>query len=197
VLDRLCGSVGAWWGFDRFGVFRIMQLALPGGAPVHTLTDIEIIAIDRIPTTDTDQGIPVSKVQVNHTRRETVLSDDQVNPSTAAVFRAALVKQYDVSTADNSSVLTAYPSAGRLERNTQLAGGSYGEETRLAGIYGSRRDRFNAKVRASNAALAAIDLGVVVRVVYPRFGMDSGMLLRVIGIELDLAARMIDLVLWR
>ena len=52
-------------------------------------------------------------------------------------------------------------------------------------------------MRATASVLATVDLGAVVNVVYPRFGMSSGRLFRVIGIEFDLAARMIDLVLWR
>jgi hypothetical protein len=35
ALDAILGSVGAWYGFDRLGKFRMQRLEAPGGSPVR------------------------------------------------------------------------------------------------------------------------------------------------------------------
>jgi hypothetical protein len=199
VLDRLCGSVGAWWGFDRLSVFRVIELTPPSGVPVCTLSATEIISCTHSLTSDVDQGIPVSKIRVKYEQKRRLLTNEEVHPL-SGTSSAALTREYSEAELSNNTVIDAYPNAGTLEKVTQITGhysdiGVYA--ARLRDIYTARRYRYDLKMRATASVLATVDLGAVVNVVYPRFGMSSGRLFRVIGIEFDLAARMIDLVLWR
>ena len=49
LIDRICQSVGAWWGFDSSGKFRVARLDAPYGTASATLTENQIIEIERQP----------------------------------------------------------------------------------------------------------------------------------------------------
>ena len=59
-----------------------------------------------------------------------------------------------------------------------------------------RRDTLSLRVALDASLAAAIDLGAVVSVQVPRYGYDSGRLMRVTSIRTDLRGGVLDLTLW-
>lgn len=59
VLDAIANSVGAWWGVDGLGKFRMGQIKAPiVGDSIGTLTGVDIIKIDRTRSGRSGRGRP-------------------------------------------------------------------------------------------------------------------------------------------
>lgn len=195
ALDAVLGSVGAWWGVDRLGKFRLARLDAPSGSPVATLTKVEILKIDRI--VNQDAAIPAWQVNLSYKPFSVTQSSDLAGSVTAS-RRAELAQSYRKATASDASVKTLHPLAETLDVETSLADAAAAqtEADRLLALYKVRRDTLSVRVALDAALAAAIDLGAVVSVAVPRYGYDSGRLMRVTSIRTDLRNGMLDLTLW-
>lgn len=195
ALDTVLGSVGAWWGVDRLGKFRMARFEAPSGTPVATLTPVEIIKIDRIAGGDAD--IPVWQVNLSYKPFFATQTSDLAGSVTDA-RRAELAQPARKVTASDASVKTKHPLAEVLDIDTALADATaaQNEATRLLNLYKVRRDTLSVRVALDADLAAAIDLGSVVSVQVPRYGYDSGRLMRVTSIRTDLRGGILDLTLW-
>jgi len=197
ALDRITASVGAWWGFDQLGRFRIARFDAPSGSAAATLTSDEIISIDTEAATINGEAAPAWKITLNHDINYTVQAGN-VAGVVAADRRAWLEKPNRQTVAEDATVKAAHPLAQEIVYDTLLAGAGYAEPeaARRLGLLKDSRLIYNAAVRVDADLLAAIDLGSVVSVVLDRFGLSGGKLLRVIGIEGDYQRNQLNLRLW-
>jgi hypothetical protein len=195
VLDRITQSVGAWWSTDTDGLIRIKRLDAPSGSPAMVLTASNLIDLARVPLSD--GGLPNYRVTVRCVPNLTVQTSGLVGQVTSA-RRARLAQPYQDGVAEDLAVKTAYLLAPDRTVDTLIACRSRGEEEadRLLALYQVKRDRFEVTVIADAAMLAAIDLGVVASITYPRYGLDAGKLFRVLGYQLDPTAGTASLTLW-
>lgn len=195
LLDVVLGSVGAWWGVDRLGKFRMQRFEAPGGTPVAKLTKTEIIKIDRMAGGDAD--IPVWQVNLSYKPFAVSQTSDLAGSVTDA-RRAELAQSSRKVTASDSSVKTAHPLAETLDIETTLADATAAqtEATRLLNLYKVRRDTLSVRVALDADLAAAVDLGSVVSVQVPRYGYNAGRLMRVTSIRTDLRGGILDLTLW-
>lgn len=195
ALDSVLGSVGAWWGVDRLGKFRLARFEAPSGTPVATLTPVEIIKIDRIASSDA----PNTVWQVNLSYKPFgVTQASDLAGSVSAARRAELAQPSRKVTASDISVKTLHALADTLEVETHLADASAAqtEATRLLNLYKVRRDTLSVRVALDADLAGAVDLGSVVSVQVPRYGYDAGRLMRVTSIRTDLRGGVLDLTLW-
>jgi len=197
VLDQIATSVGAWWATDLTGTFRLVRLDLPSGTPALDLNaeDFTQGSIKRIPLTD--NAIPSYQTTVRCVPNWTVQEQGLVDGVRAA-RRNRLAQPYqDASTVD-ALVRARYLLSQERTINTLLVCLVAGEveAIRLQSLYGARRDRYDVTIQADTATLAALDLGVVVRMTYNRFGLDAGRLFRVIGYQMDPVEGVVSLTVW-
>lgn len=68
ALDEVLGSIGGWYSFDTLGKLRMGRLDAPAGNPVATLTEAELLQIERLPTSDEGRGLPTWRVNLNYDR---------------------------------------------------------------------------------------------------------------------------------
>ena len=197
AMDALANSVGAWWGFDRLGRLRMQRLELPGGTPVIELTAAEIVKLDRVETADQGRGVPAWRVNLGY-KRFYATQDSDLDAAVSAARRAEVRQEYRRTVAEDSSVKTAHLLAQELSIDTQLidAAAAGTEAARRLDIFKARRDRFELRAAISTAMAAALDLGVVVKVTHPRYGLAAGKLLRVLGLQTNLRTNLVDLTLW-
>jgi hypothetical protein len=197
ALDLAAGAVGAWWGFDRLGQFRVQRLEVPSGTPVATLTEADLLKIDRIETSDDGRGVPAWRVRLAYQRMATVQGSDLAGGVTDA-RRAVIGQEWRTVVSEDASVKTAHLLAPTLEFEAALVDASAAatEAARRLALYKTRRDRFEVRAAVAAPLLSAIDLGAVVELDHPRFQLSGGKLYRVIGIRADLDAGMLDLTLW-
>jgi len=195
VLDELCESIGAYYWFDLAGVFRLGRLVAPG-APVMTLTEVEILAIERQATNDAGNGLPVRRVLLDYDHNPTVLTE--VLGAVAEEDRAWLGSAWrTVETAEDAAVAAKHPLAPELRRQTLLVAkaDAEAEAARLQALYGTRRDMVRVKVRLDRTN-AAIDLGTELRIATAQLGYAAGRDFVCLGIETTGARDTMTLTLW-
>jgi hypothetical protein len=198
ALDRVTASLGAWWGFDRLGRFRIARFDAPAGDPVATLTGDEILSLSTEAATIGGQAVPVWKITLNHDINYTPQTGANVAGMVPAERRNWLEKASRQAAAEDAAVKTAHPLAQELTYDTLLAGAGYAgpEVSRRLDLLKSQRTIYNVTARVDATLLDAIDIGEVVNVQYPRFGLNAGKLLRVIGYEPNWKNNELTLRLW-
>ena len=197
VLDDIARSVGAWWAADADGVVRIQRLDAPSGSPVLDIdTDMLIDgSLQRVPLND--GGLPVYRVTVRAAPNWTVQTAGLVGVVGAA-RRARLAQPFQDAVDTDATVQTAYLLAPELTVESRLSclTAADTEATRLLTLHKVKRDRLELRVHGTAATLGLIDLGVVVQITAPRFGLTAGKLFRVLGYQLDATAGTASLTVW-
>jgi hypothetical protein len=198
AIDYILDSIGAWWGFDRLGILRMKQWAAPSGSPVITLTSSKIKDIERI---SDENSIPTWRLVLKYRKNYTVQTQDIAAGVTSD--RRAVIGADSLSyIRAESSVKTANLGAIEQVKETAITGASNGlteagaESLRLINIYKIQRQRYDVTVFIDATLLSTISLGDVVRLQISRFGMTSGVDLRILGIKTDMNTNKVFLSLW-
>lgn len=196
LLDDLCASVGAWYGCDSFGVFRIGQIAVPAGASVGTITATDILKIERVASRDPGVGVPAWKVKIGYQRIYNVQSD--LTASVNDARKSYLSDEYRRAESSDTTVKTANLTSPELEFDTQLTTESDAltEAARRLTIYKSRRDMYQVTIRVDAALATVLDIGKIVTLQINRFGMSTGKKFLIIGIRTNMRGYQFDLTLW-
>jgi hypothetical protein len=200
VIDRLANSVGAWWGLDRLGRYRIVQFTAPSGSPVATITanDMKKDSLVRVTLAkDGISNVPTWRTKVRYGKNYTVqtsglagaVSDDR---------RAFLAQEYREVVNESASVQTAHVLAVESVYDTLMASASAAatEASRLQTLRGTLRHCFDVTVPL-NDDYATVDLNDLVTLTHPRYSLSAGVLHRVIGVSPDSKAEWVTLRLWR
>lgn len=191
LIDRICTSVGAWWGFDQSGKFRIARLDAPSGAAVETYTDAEILELER----QADPQPPFWRAALNCDRNYAV----QDRKSLAGVVPADRAVWFETENREqvkeSPAVKTARLLADEVKSDTFLNGISQAaaEAQRRLDLFSARRDTVSVTVAG---AIRAVDIGSTVSVTTARLGYGAGKLFTVVGISLDYQRDRADLTLW-
>lgn len=216
TYGQICTEVGdsfsGWWWIDFDGVFRLERWRSPAGTPV---LELDSTAWEGDLTVRFDKA-PGLADAVLATRNWHVFSPGELADSvrdTAA--GAALTRPYRTSNtftvADEYADARGAAGADRLDSATAGAGVSRpevesGMPTLLASganeaahrqtLYGV--PRYFYECRALVDALDAIQLypGDVARITHDRFGLDAGLLVRIVSVEFNLGDTAVDLVTW-
>jgi hypothetical protein len=209
ALDAILGSVGAWYGFDRLGKFRMQRLEAPGGSPAATFrsfklgtdagtTDFDIIDLRSTSGNDPDKGVPTWQVSLDYGKSWTVQQGDGLAGAATLDQRDFVSKAFRAAVASDASVKTANPLAAQRKVSTLIVNQSDAttEASRLLTMFKVTRDFIEIDTPLSSDLIAAIDLNSTVQVVLPRFGYDSGKNFRVIGMQYDALKKIMTLSLW-
>lgn len=209
AMEEIANSVGAWFGFDRLGVLRMARFQAPSGSPVATLKrltqdtiaeadTIDLLDVALVTGNDSDRGIPVYRVTLEYQRCYTVQAGvlDNTGAITAAA-RAFFSAEYRTVLAEDTSVQTAYLLSPAITIRALMHGTTpaQNEANRQLALRKVRRKRLSATIRADQT-VATIDIGTLLNVKTPRFGLAAGRLFTVTGIEMRLAANQVVLDLW-
>ena len=194
IIDRICQSVGAWWGFDALGRFRVARFDAPSGTPDATLTDDDIIEIERQPESAPAQWRTTMKADANFAVQDRKSLAGVVPEDRAAWFE----KDRREQKTEDADVKTERLLAEETTTDTSLNGiaTALAESARRQALYSVRRDVVTITVANHANRLGDIDLGSVVNVVSDQLGYGSGRLLRVTAIGHDYQRSTIDMTLW-
>lgn len=181
-LDAVLSSIGAWYGFDRIGMFRMQRLQVPSGGGICTFKmfgpdvdagwgDYDIIDVRFLPTNDPDRGVPAYEVKVNYGLNYTVQSKDNVGGAVSEDRKTFLGLQYRSATSTNPTLKNSYPLAMKKELNTLIidATAAQTEANRLLSVYQGQRDFIEIDTPMVSDLIATVDIGSEVLVVLPRF----------------------------
>jgi hypothetical protein len=202
VLDNIATSVGAWWGENAFGLYRIARLERPSTSPVLTLAANDLIGpLARLATNDPERGLPASRVTIRYARNYTVQVTDVVG-SVSDARRSELAQAYREVTLVNEAVAAIYTPPTELTYETLLYDepDALAEATRRLALRSVQRHRFQVTVKLTDET-AAVDLGDSIGLYYQRFllaitGNEEGQAFVVIGVEPDARAGYVIFTLW-
>jgi hypothetical protein len=194
LLDRICASVGAWWGFDALGRFRVARFEAPTGSAVATLTDDLIIDAERQPETQLPFWSVKVKADINYAVQDKNGLAGVVTESRAAWLKEASREQK----AENATVKTTRLLAEEITYDTALNGISIAqaEAARRLNLYAVRRDVVNLTLANPQQYYTSLDLGAVVNLASTRLGYGTGRLMTVTSVGVDYQTNTIDLTLW-
>lgn len=199
VLDELAATLGAWWGLDHAGVFRIQQIVNPAsGTSVLTLTANDIDGVlTKVVTQDPGQGLPNYSTILTYAPNYTLQTGDTVSPLVSATRRGVLAQPWATVKALDASVQTKFLRAVEVTEATLFtqASDAQTEATRRQTLRGVKRDRFDLKTEL-NTDTNTLDLGNVLTLTYRRFGFSGGKKFLVLGVSPDALAKRITLTLW-
>jgi hypothetical protein len=208
ALDQILGSVGAWYGFDRTGQFRMQRLEAPG-VPVATVRrmglesdsqvgDFDMVDCRFLSTNDADKGVPTYSVSLTYAVNYTVLTGTTVAGSVSDVDRTYLATATRNVVSTDTSVQIANPLAVQKTVATLFAmqADAQAEADRLLALFKERRDFIEVDTPLRPEALASLDLGLTVKVVIPRFGYDTGRNMIITGMEYNSIRNILILALW-
>lgn len=196
LIDEVANSIGAWWGVDRLGVFRMGRIVLPTADAVADLSGVEILSIDRTNTGDKGAGVPAWSVSVGYGR--VYAPTDDLAGSVTAAEKARMTEEYRRAIVTDAATKTAHAYSPELVFDTQIAleADAIAEATRRRTLYGSRRDMLQLRVRLEADIAAAIDLGQIVTVTLNRYGLTAGKKFLIVGIRTDMQNNIFDLTVW-
>jgi hypothetical protein len=205
-LVRLSGA--AWVAPNRLGKYNMQQIKAPAGTAAATFrrfeypnvagaNDFAIRSIERLLPQDQNRGVPIWQVTVNYGRfwetQEGALASglsEADKKKYATAFRSV--------TAEDAAVKDQFPLAGTLTVDTVLVNEADAQAIadHLLTLFGVRRDLYRLVARYDAPLAAAVDLGDVVEVFDPRFGLSAGKKFNVHGIQYNARKFEIKLELW-
>jgi hypothetical protein len=200
LVSQVLNSIGASISPDRTGIYRMVRLALPSGEPEVTITETDILddgGIEKLATGDQGNGVPAWKVSVRYAQNYTVMSAADLDPvNTTAAFRAFAEQEWRIAVASDEDVLAAHPLATEITIDTCLQDEAAAQAMAeyWLGIYSEPRKRYRVKVKS--VYVERVDLGSIVTLQIPRFGMDAGRDFRVIGLDENYELTKTTLDLW-
>lgn len=209
VLAAVNGSMQSYVGgppSNPFSFIVMNRLENPSGSALVELEEKHVLAISREQPRDTERGIPPWRVTVNHTHNGTQQQILDVLDASEAdqVFWA---NEWRKALSADATRLSQYPAAPELFVDTPLvdAGEAEDHADYLLDLWdGAPRSPLRVKVPKSHVqdvlgsvpnSLRGIVLGSVVELTHTRFGLGSGDLFAVIGVETDLKAGTVELIL--
>ena len=197
ALDEVAASVGAWYGFDRTGVLRMGRVIAPAGTPAAVLTTLEVVQIERLPSNDTGKGLPIWRATVNYAKNYTVQPSDLAGAVTATT-RAYLALGVRGEQTEDAAIKIKHKLAPEMTRDTLIVtqAAAATEAARLLALHKVERETYQVDVWLDTALAQSLDLGNVVSLAYPRFGLTAGKLFIVTGIDADFARGKLKLTLW-
>jgi hypothetical protein len=196
AMDKVAQSIGAYFGFDALGSLRMGLFTTPTGSATLEIDINNILSIEHSRTNDTDKGIPAWRVNLSYQKNYSVQDFDLAGAVTAA-RRSVLSLSALTKSAEDTAIKTQYTLAPTIEKESLLvdATAAQTEATRLLNLYKTSRDLYTVTI-ALDLTTTLPDLNNVVNITMNRFGLNSGKLFKIIGIESDYSKNRATLTLW-
>jgi hypothetical protein len=202
AVQKVLGSVGATIVPDRLGVFRILRFDAPSGYPDLFLSTAEILegnggrGLQLLATGDEGRGVPAWRVTVQYARNWYVMNRSELDVATTETFKAFASQEWRTAIAEDITVRAVNRLASDLTYETYLTeeADAQAEAGRLLALHSVPRDRFQVPLKTFLAE--HIELGSVVRLQLPRFGLEAGKDFTVIGLSEKFSTNTTTLDLW-
>jgi hypothetical protein len=198
VLDALASSIGAWWGFNRQGKLQAKRLEAPSGEAAVSLTKVELLGredgLSRVPSSTAT--LPAWQITVRWGRNWCPQDRSDLDATIEEGRKTWAAEEYRSAAAKDEAVKTVHILAQDLTVETMIAqqADAEAEAARLLALYKAERQMWVAKVPSEH--VTGVDLGSIVEIKLPRFGMTDGKLFVVLGLEEDAGTGISELTVW-
>lgn len=211
AVEAVLGSIGAAPGIDRLNRVRLRRLELPllenatvtfrdpENSPMQ-FGDLRIEKIGFVPSNDPDNGVPIWRLVLDYLHNYTVQTEEGLATGVLSDRdRVAFLKAATRSAISSAGWLqVSDPLSAQKTLDTHLIDRSAAQEEadRQLGLYAGRRDFVLITTPLTRAAVEAMDIADVARVVLPRYGYDDGRPLAILGMEYNTAQSRLQVLCW-
>lgn len=201
ALDRLTAAAGLFWFLDNFSRLRFVPFAVPGvdDAPVWSFYEWAIVDIKPAPLVIGGVEAPPWSVKMYYDNNNRPISGTEITGVASTDRKNWLENARRSAAADDATVKTKHLLAQSLEYESVLIARQDAEERGAAvlALLNSGAGLFDVKIGIDasrfpdnvGAMLAAVDLGAVVLVEFPRYGLSAGKKCAVVSIAPDYQAQ--------
>lgn len=191
IIDRICQSVGAFWGFDAFGKMKVFRLDAPSGNHVAIFNDENILTLERNPELRKPYQSVTLHSDTNYVVQERSSLAGSVTEARANWLKLASRDQtYTDDTIKSKRLLSEAETYDTLLNSTAIA---QAEAKRRVDLLTERRDYISMTVANPLSYINTVDLGEVIKVETNRYGYDAGKLFTVIGVDFDFEQNTFDI----
>lgn len=197
ALSRVAQSVGAWWGVDRKGIYRIKRLTDPSGeTPDYSFVASDIKSPTSIVPRQAMDQVPTYRTILRYKPNYTIQNTDLAGGVSEA-RRGVLAQPFAEYVKTDTGVQTAHILAreGIYETLIDDASDAATEGDRLQTLRGTKKNVYAVPL-GLDIDTVQIDLGEYVELTLDRFGLDSGQVFAVIGIEPDGLRQTVTIEVW-
>lgn len=198
VLNILAESITGWWGIDALGKFRIKELLSPAASSsLLTITDADIIDLRRIAPKDPGRGIPSYRSIVRYNRNYTVQAGNALAGGVADVRRAELAQEWLEEIDTDADVQVEHLLAREQAYHTLLTSPTDASTAaeRIQALRGVKRGVYGFSV-PHKIDVEALDMGDIITIVHPRFGLLGGKKVVIMTIEANPSKDTINMETW-
>lgn len=186
-ISEILGPVN-YWTFNRSGIMSIGVFKIASGIPLETFTVDETIDADgrpvsRVLNSDTTNGVPVWRLNYQWGRNYTVQTRDNVYTSVTDDV-VAFTSLSDRTTSESDlTIVTKYPLSPELTVMSLLTNQVDADldKVRVHDLFKVKRNFYRFKVQSEYTK--NLNLDDVIELIYPRFNIDSGILLKVTSLN--------------
>lgn len=207
VVAAIAQSARAWVGFDRTGVLRFARLSDTLGTSVYTFTPNNARELRRVLSDEPGRGVPIKTARVRYAKNWTQQNASSLDAAVDADIAAEYAEDYARVAEDSNSVGTQFLNAGELTIDAPASFAYRGttngdlehsavdsamdtiDASVILDLWGATRKWLTLTAPFTLDQVTTIDLGSVVTVEWPRFGLDAGADFRVAGIRYQLTDR--------
>ena len=197
VNNQIAQSIGGWWGASAVGLFKIQEVVEPKGAPVILeFTDDDMVEdLNQVIIQDPGRGIPNFRSTVRYARNYSPTDDiafgvtDERRSELAQIWRE--VKDTDTAVKTNHILAREqiYETLLTEEDDAQA------QAVKFQNLRGVLRKPYSFAVAYSEEN-ELLDLGVIVKVTHPRFGLSEGKEFIVTQEDKNATKNQINLIVW-
>lgn len=175
AIGEVLASIGGYVTLDSAGCYCFGQFEGVSGSAITTVTPSEYFGdIERLDADVDTRGQPIWRVTVKYGKNYRVLDGVSVAGAVPEERRAVLSQEYRSAVSENNAIKSISLLAGELELSTHLIdrADAEAEAARLLALYSVSRVRYRVSVPA--VVYGGLNLGDVVTLQSPRFGLSSG-----------------------
>lgn len=210
VVDRYAQSAAAGVWQDALGKWRMAQITAPAGSPVASFkmgvvgrsplatSEADILLLEPLFTGRTGAGIPPHTIAVRYARNHSPMDRNAIVGVALADAQRLASEYYTRATPEDAAIKAKHPSSTPFTLDTLIRteADAIDLAEHLESLFGTSRRRYSLRVQLTSDLAAVVDLGKVVKVTWPRYGLDSGKLFLVTALEIDALTLVADLIIW-
>lgn len=198
AMSKMASSASVWVAMDATATLRMGLFDPPSGVAVHQFNIRNVLSIQRLDSPEA--SVPIWKV----TARSSYVKAPQSSIAAGAPswYAQWYGREWAIETPYTApGVLAKHPNAGELTRDIYTAtasarDGDAGEGARALALYSVERDTVMITTPLTRGLLAAVDLGKITELKYPRFDWGAGKLMRIVAIGVNFDTMRAEITLW-
>lgn len=196
IMDGVCG----WITSNRYGQIVFGRVEAPSNTPELTLDTTNVLG-EITMTDDLAKGLTI---KLSGRRNHSPHADGDIADSVTPAMRAELQTEMtltrtgapllgaDAVSAAYTQAVNAPARATLLQRGIDLQA----EANRIATLWRPVRKFYQLTALLDASAADSLEPGQTIRLVWPRYGLDAGRNLFVVGVRSRFFSRRVDLTLW-